>query len=75
MTVDMPLYHGACSGVQIPRISFHRESTSTKILLKTNSPIIANIVALIYAIASCVSIIDPGNTSKKTSIAYFTRKL
>ena len=56
--------------LQLPMTSFHRGST-LKILLNIKMAIIVNIVVVIYAIASCVSIIDPGNTAMKKSIAYF----
>ena len=53
---------------KLPRISFQRGST-LKNLLNTKIKIIESMVVVIYAIASCVSIIDPGNTVMKKSIA------
>ena len=60
--------------LQLPMTSFHRGST-LKILLNIKMAIIVNIVVVIYAIASCVSIIEPGNTTRKKSIAYSSRIL
>ena len=58
-----------CRCLELPMLSFHRLSTF-KNLLKSNTPNVVATLLLMYATASCVSIMDPGNTTKKKSIAY-----